>query len=84
MLTEELPSLNARAETVELTSPISRPTIESATIAFKRWYETLNARVETVELTSPVNLPTIESAMIAGTGMAGVVGVVEEGFRRRE
>ena len=33
VLTEELPSLNARVETVELTSPVNLPTIESAMVA---------------------------------------------------
>ena len=44
----------------------------------------MNARVETVELTSPVDRPNIESAMVAGTGVVEVVGLVEEGLRRRE
>jgi len=87
VLTEELPSLNASVETVELTSPIVRPTITFAPIAGKMTgvagvvgvlpslkAKNMNASAETVDLTSPIGRPTITFAPIAGkmTGVAGV------------
>ena len=46
----------------------------------------MNASAEVVKLTSPMGRPTITFATIAGkmTGVARVVGVVEEVLRRLE